>query len=306
MNSVVEMKHVTKRYGKIEVLKDVSLTCKAGKIYGLIGRNGSGKTVLLKSICGFVLPTSGEVRVQGQLVGKDVDFPTDIGFIIESPGFLARESGLQNLMHLASIREKASAEDVRQSMYTVGLDPDLRKPVGKYSMGMRQRLGIAQAIMENPNILILDEPMNGLDNQGVTDIRQVLKQLTGYYPAIFLSGNDGPGNCGIPPHRSSDGQQTPNRHFEGTAQDFREGGIRMAGTIRPSIPVQTILKAVNGETEALDAVLRHYSSYIRVLSTRPVKDTYGNEFLCVDESMRDQLEAKLRVSIVTAFKVLPV
>lgn len=189
MNSVVEMKHVTKRYGKIEVLKDVSLTCKAGKIYGLIGRNGSGKTVLLKSICGFVLPTSGEVRVQGQLVGKDVDFPTDIGFIIESPGFLARESGLQNLMHLASIRGKASAEDVRQSMYTVGLDPDLRKPVGKYSMGMRQRLGIAQAIMENPNILILDEPMNGLDNQGVTDIRQVLKQLKASGKTILIASH---------------------------------------------------------------------------------------------------------------------
>ena len=189
MNSVIEMKHVTKRYGKIEVLKDVSLTCKAGKIYGLIGRNGSGKTVLLKSICGFVLPTSGEVRVQGQLVGKDVDFPTDIGFIIESPGFLARESGLQNLMHLASIRGKASAEDVRQSMYTVGLDPDLRKPVGKYSMGMRQRLGIAQAIMENPNILILDEPMNGLDNQGVTDIRQVLKQLKASGKTILIASH---------------------------------------------------------------------------------------------------------------------
>lgn len=189
MNSVVEIKHVTKRYGKIEVLKDVSLTCKAGKIYGLIGRNGSGKTVLLKSICGFVLPTSGEVRVQGQQVGKDVDFPTDIGFIIESPGFLARESGLQNLMHLASIRGKASAEDVRQSMYTVGLDPDLRKPVGKYSMGMRQRLGIAQAIMENPNILILDEPMNGLDNQGVTDIRQVLMQLKASGKTILIASH---------------------------------------------------------------------------------------------------------------------
>ena len=189
MNSVVEIKHVTKRYGKIEVLKDVSLTCKAGKIYGLIGRNGSGKTVLLKSICGFVLPTSGEVRVQGQQIGKDVDFPTDIGFIIESPGFLARESGLQNLMHLASIRGKASAEDVRQSMYTVGLDPDLRKPVGKYSMGMRQRLGIAQAIMENPNILILDEPMNGLDNQGVTDIRQVLKQLKASGKTILIASH---------------------------------------------------------------------------------------------------------------------
>lgn len=189
MNSVVEMKHVTKRYGKIEVLKDVSLTCKAGKIYGLIGRNGSGKTVLLKSICGFVLPTSGEVRVQGQQIGKDVDFPTDIGFIIESPGFLARESGLQNLMHLASIRGKASVEDVRQSMYTVGLDPNLRKPVGKYSMGMRQRLGIAQAIMEKPDLLILDEPMNGLDNQGVEHIRSVLLSLKEQGVTIVLASH---------------------------------------------------------------------------------------------------------------------
>ncbi len=177
MNPVVEMKHVTKCYGNIEVLKDVSLTCEAGKIYGLTGRNGSGKTVLLKCICGFVRPTIGEVRVCGQQVGKDVDFPDKIGFIIESPGFLSRESGLQNLKHLASIRGKASKDDIRQSMLTVGLDPDLKKPVGKYSMGMRQRLGIAQAIMENPDILILDEPMNGLDNQGVTDMRRVLKQL---------------------------------------------------------------------------------------------------------------------------------
>lgn len=189
MNSVVEIKHVTKRYGKIEVLKDVSLTCKAGKIYGLIGRNGSGKTVLLKSICGFVLPTSGEVHVQGQQIGKDVDFPTDIGFIIESPGFLARESGLQNLMHLASIRGKASVEDVRQSMYTVGLDPNLRKPVGKYSMGMRQRLGIAQAIMEKPDLLILDEPMNGLDNQGVEHIRSVLLSLKEQGVTIVLASH---------------------------------------------------------------------------------------------------------------------
>lgn len=189
MKSVIEIKHVTKRYGKIEVLKDVSLTCESGKIYGLIGRNGSGKTVLLKSICGFVLPTSGEVRVRGQQVGKDVDFPSGIGFIIESPGFLSRESGLQNLMHLASIRGTASMEDVRQSMYTVGLDPDLRKPVGKYSLGMRQRLGIAQAIMENPDILILDEPMNGLDNQGVTDIRQVLKQLRTCGKTILIASH---------------------------------------------------------------------------------------------------------------------
>ena len=157
MSSVIEIKHVTKRYEKNEVLKDVSLTCEAGKIYGLIGRNGSGKTVLLKSICGFVIPTAGEVRVWGKQVGKDVDFPENIGFIIESPGFLLQESGIRNLKHLASIQRKIGINEIRQSMNTVGLDPDLKRHVGKYSMGMRQRLGIAQAIMEKPKLLILDE-----------------------------------------------------------------------------------------------------------------------------------------------------
>lgn len=189
MNSVIEVRNVTKRYGVNEVLKDVSLTCEAGKIYGLVGRNGSGKTVLLKSICGLVHPTSGEVYVWGQQVGKDIDFPEDIGFIIESPGFLLQESGLRNLKHLASIRGKASIDEIRKSMNTVGLDPDLKRPVGKYSMGMRQRLGIAQAIMEKPNLLILDEPMNGLDNQGVEHIRSVLLSLKEQGVTIVLASH---------------------------------------------------------------------------------------------------------------------
>lgn len=189
MNSVIEVRNVTKRYGVNEVLKDVSLTCEAGKIYGLVGRNGSGKTVLLKSICGLVHPTSGEVYVWGQQVGKDIDFPEDIGFIIESPGFLSQESGLRNLKHLASIRGKTSIDEIRQSMNTVGLDPDLKRPVGKYSMGMRQRLGIAQAIMEKPNLLILDEPMNGLDNHGVEHIRSVLLSLKEKGVTIILASH---------------------------------------------------------------------------------------------------------------------
>ena len=189
MNSVIEVRNVTKRYGVNEVLKDVSLTCEAGNIYGLVGRNGSGKTVLLKSICGLVHPTSGEVYVWGQQVGKDIDFPEDIGFIIESPGFLLQESGLRNLKHLASIRGKTSIDEIRQSMNTVGLDPDLKRPVGKYSMGMRQRLGIAQAIMEKPNLLILDEPMNGLDNQGVEHIRSVLLSLKEQGVTIVLASH---------------------------------------------------------------------------------------------------------------------
>lgn len=189
MNPVIEINHVTKRYEKNEVLKDVSLTCQAGNIYGLIGRNGSGKTVLLKSICGFVIPTAGEVRVWGKQVGKDVDFPENIGFIIESPGFLLQESGLRNLKHLASIRGKIGIDEIRQSMTTVGLDPDLTRPVGKYSLGMRQRLGIAQAIMEQPDLLILDEPMNGLDNQGVEHIRSVLLSLKKKGVTIVLASH---------------------------------------------------------------------------------------------------------------------
>ncbi len=189
MNTVVDMKNVTKQYGANKVLRDVSLTCEAGKIYGLIGRNGSGKTVLLKCICGLVIPTSGEVRVWGQSVGKDVDFPENIGFIIESPGFLLQESGLSNLKHLASIRGKIGIDEIRKSIYTVGLDPDLKLHVGKYSMGMRQRLGIAQAIMEEPDLLVLDEPMNGLDNQGVEDIRSLLLSLKEKGVTIVLASH---------------------------------------------------------------------------------------------------------------------
>ncbi len=189
MNTVVEINNVTKQYGSNNVLRDVSLTCEAGKIYGLIGRNGSGKTVLLKCICGLVVPTSGEVRVWGQSVGKDVDFPENIGFIIESPGFLLQESGLSNLKHLASIRGKIGINEIRKSMNTVGLDPDLKLHVGKYSMGMRQRLGIAQAIMEEPDLLVLDEPMNGLDNQGVEDIRALLISLKEKGVTIVLASH---------------------------------------------------------------------------------------------------------------------
>lgn len=189
MNTVVDMKNVTKQYGANKVLRDVSLTCEAGKIYGLIGRNGSGKTVLLKCICGLVIPTNGEVRVWGQSVGKDVDFPENIGFIIESPGFLLQESGLSNLKHLASIRGKIGIDEIRKSMDTVGLDPDMKLHVGKYSMGMRQRLGIAQAIMENPKLLVLDEPMNGLDNQGVEHMRSVLLSLKEKGVTIVLASH---------------------------------------------------------------------------------------------------------------------
>lgn len=145
-----------------------------GKIYGFVGRNGSGKTVLMKMILGFIKPTSGTIKVNGKQVGKEIDIPDDIGAIIETPGFLPEYSAFQNLKLMAMIRGKITSKRIRETIKLVGLDPDSKKHVGKYSLGMRQRLGIAQAIMEDPQILLLDEPLNGLDNEGVEEMRNVL------------------------------------------------------------------------------------------------------------------------------------
>ena len=175
--SVIEVKNVVKKWGNNAVLDSVNLTAERSEIIGIIGHNGSGKTVLMKCICGFITPDSGEITVSGKRVGRDIDIPKNIGLIIEAPGFLPNFSGFSNLWQLAKIRGKISKDDVREVMETVGLNPRDKKHVGKYSLGMRQRLGIAQAIMENPDILILDEPMNGLDKNGVNDMRQLLLRL---------------------------------------------------------------------------------------------------------------------------------
>ena len=171
------LENVTKVFGEQDALKNVSAKFGMGKIYGIVGRNGSGKTVLLKCICGLLHPTAGTVTVNGKIVGKDVDYPENIGFIIETPGFLPRYSGLKNLKYLASIRRRVKEGEIRKYMELAGLNPDDKKRVGNYSLGMKQRLGIAQALMENPDILILDEPMNALDSNGVEDIRMVLLKM---------------------------------------------------------------------------------------------------------------------------------
>ena len=171
------VENMTKVFGEQDALKNVSAKFGMGKIYGIVGRNGSGKTVLLKCICGLLYPTAGTVTVNGKIVGKDMDYPENIGFIIETPGFLPRYSGLKNLKYLASIRGRVKEGEIRKYMELTGLNPDDKKRVGNYSLGMRQRLGIAQALMENPDILILDEPMNALDSNGVEDIRTVLLKM---------------------------------------------------------------------------------------------------------------------------------
>lgn len=174
---------------KNQILKNINVTFEKGKIHGLIGRNGSGKTMLMKCICGFVHPTSGEIVVGGKRIGKDRDFPDSTGIIIETPGFIPYYSGFKNLKLLAALNNKIKDDDIRKSMERVGLDPDLKLNVRKYSLGMRQRLGMAQAIMENPNLLILDEPMNGLDKDGVADMRKYLLDLKEQGKTVLIASH---------------------------------------------------------------------------------------------------------------------
>ena len=174
---MVKLEGVTKTFKKAVVVQEVTAEFRQGEITGIVGRNGSGKTVLFKMICGLLQPTAGKITVNGKQIGKDVDFPESIGVIIETPGFLPFQSGYRNLMEIAGINRKISKGEGREAMRQVGLNPDSRKPVGKYSLGMRQRLGIAQAIMENPDVLVLDEPMNGLDETGVEEIRKLFLGL---------------------------------------------------------------------------------------------------------------------------------
>ena len=186
----ISVQHVYKDFNGEEVLRDVHHDFETEKIHGIIGNNGSGKTVLFKCICGLMHPEEGVILVNGKRVGRDVDMPEDIGAIIEAPGFLPNYSGYKNLRFLANIRRKIGKEEILNVLKTVGLDPESRKHVGKYSLGMRQRLGIAQAIMEDPEILILDEPMNGLDNAGVQDIRALLLELKAQGKTILLASHN--------------------------------------------------------------------------------------------------------------------
>lgn len=190
MSYKIEVCHVTKKFKEYKALDDVSLQFEEGKIHGIIGRNGSGKTVLFKCICGLIKVDKGDILVDGKRIGKELEFPTDTRVIIENPGFLPGYSGYQNLKFLADIQNKIKKKDIEAVMERVGLDPKSKKHVGKYSLGMRQRLGIAQVIMEEPSLLIMDEPMNGLDNQGVREMRDLFLQLKEQGKTILLASHN--------------------------------------------------------------------------------------------------------------------
>ena len=188
--NIISVKNLSKDFGQERVLKSVTRDFEKGRIHGIVGNNGSGKTVLMKCICGFLIPDSGSITVNGERVGVDVDFPHNMGLIIETPGFLPNITGVKNLEILASLNKKIGLEQIAAAIRRVGLDPLMKKPVGKYSLGMRQRLGIAQAIMEDPALLILDEPLNGLDKHGVREMRQLIKGLKEQGKTILLASHN--------------------------------------------------------------------------------------------------------------------
>ena len=190
MASAIIIENLRKSFGEEEILHGICREFETGKIHGIVGNNGSGKTVMMKCICGFLRPDEGHVFVNGLEVGKDIDFPENMGLIIETPGFLPGVTGMKNLKLLASLRGIADDRRIRQTIERVGLDSKLRKPVSKYSLGMRQRLGIAQAIMEDPSLLILDEPFNGLDKHGVAKIRSLIKELRAEGKTILLASHN--------------------------------------------------------------------------------------------------------------------
>lgn len=186
----IEIEHVYKSFKKSMILKDISMYCESGHIYGIIGHNGSGKTVLFKCICGFYHCTQGSIKIDGKIMGKEIDMLSDAGIVIEDPGFIRRWSAYHNLEFLYTIRNKNDKKYIYSVLEKVGLDPLQKKAVGKYSLGMRQRYAIAQAIMENPNILILDEPMNGLDKEGVNEMRNLFLQMKEEGNLILLASHN--------------------------------------------------------------------------------------------------------------------
>lgn len=172
----LEVKHISKQIGADEVLKDITISMEKGKIYGFQGKNGCGKSMLMRVICGLVIPTHGSVTIDGEQLGKELSFPRSLGMMIEKPGFLGSYTGLQNLEMLAAIRSELKKKEIEDVLARVGLEDVMHKKYRKYSFGMKQKLGIAAAIMEKPDILILDEPANALDEKSEEQLWNIVRE----------------------------------------------------------------------------------------------------------------------------------
>ena len=190
MEPIISLNHVSKSFSGRRVLSDVSLNIEKGSTVGIVGSNGSGKSVLFNIICGFLIPDNGQVCVRGQVLGKGRDFPENVAVLINSPGFIGLNTGLQNLRYLAGIRGVAGEKEIRLAMQKTGLDPEDKTKVEHYSLGMKQKLGIAQAIMENQDILILDEPFNALDYKTYNDTKEIIRVLQAEGRTILMTSHN--------------------------------------------------------------------------------------------------------------------
>lgn len=186
----IKISHVSKTIKNNPVIKDISMELQSGAVYGFKGINGSGKTMLMRLISGLIRPSQGEISMNGKILGKDISFPNSIGVFLENPAFLDAYSGFNNLKLLASIKSVASDDDIRNTLLRVGLDPDSNKKYKKYSLGMKQRLGIAAAIMEKPEIVILDEPTNSLDENGVDLVKHIVRNEKERGALVIVSCHD--------------------------------------------------------------------------------------------------------------------
>ena len=190
MSVVIKLENINKSYKGIKVLNNINLEINSGKTIGIIGANGSGKSVLFKTICGFIAPDTGDVYIRGLRLGDKIDFPEDVGIFINEPGYMSLFTGFMNLKFLADINKKIDINKIRSTMIKVGLDPDNDVKVKDYSLGMKQKLGIAQAIMEEQDILILDEPFNALDYKTYYDIKSIIKSLKDEGKTILLTSHN--------------------------------------------------------------------------------------------------------------------
>ena len=190
MMNLIELKNVSKSYKGLILFENTTVSFEKGKIYGIVGHNGSGKSVLFKMICGFVFPDQGSIFVNGEKLGKNKRFPENFGIIIERPGYLGDKTGFENLRYLADIQNKISDEKIKETLEKVGLPHTIKQKVKNYSLGMKQKLAIAQAIMEDQEILLLDEPFNGLDIDSVQNIRRLFKTLNEEGKTIILTSHN--------------------------------------------------------------------------------------------------------------------
>ena len=187
---LIEINNLSKEIGNELILKDINMRMESGHVYGIKGKNGSGKTMLMRAICGLIFPTHGSIMIDGKELGKDLSFPESVGALLENPGFINEYSGVKNLKTLAAIQNKVGYEEICEALVKVGLDPSDNKKFKKYSLGMKQKLGIGGAIFENPELVILDEPTNALDEKSIVSFKEIIKELKARHALVIISCHD--------------------------------------------------------------------------------------------------------------------